>query len=338
MRRSAPPLVPLVALVATLGGCDNEIDLLSGEAPLPVVYGAFDPADSAHLISVTKTFAFAEDGGARAAALEPDSVYYAAEELSVVVANARTDRQVLAERIDLSATEVRREPGDFSPAPNVAYRFTSGELDLQPGDELEVALERPGQRLATARADVLPELSFLQARPPAARIAFSGEEPTYALSWRREEDAAGELAVYELGFVFAYLERDATGRSTARELYFPAATGLSAEVNAATISVAGFYDFLAANLPADPEVSRGVRYVQLVVTGGAEDFVAYAELLRANAGITATQQLPPFSNVDGGLGLFAGITQLRQDTFATLTPDSFDELREGERTRALNFE
>lgn len=336
MSRTSGPLAAALALV--LLACDNEIDLLSREAPLPVVYGVFDPSDSTHLVSVTKTFAFAEDGGAREAALEADSVYYDPEEVAVVVENPRNGRRVVAERLAAADEGVERAPGDFGVEPNVFYRFESGSLAVVPGDELLLAIERDAERLATARADVLPELSFLRARPPAQRIAFSGEDPTYALSWVRGEAAAGELAVYELGFVFAYVERDDAGRAVARELYFPAATGLDADVNAATISVAGFYDFLAARIPVAPDVSRAVRYVQLVITGGDEDFVAYAELLRANAGITATQQLPPFTNVDGGLGLYAGITQLRQDTFGTLTPDSFDELREGERTRALNFD
>ena len=331
-----PVAVVALPLVAALAGCDNDVDLLSREAPLPVVYGVFAATDDLQIVSVTKTFAFARDGGAREAALAADSVYYGPE-VAVVVANDRTGASVVAERFAAADEGVVREAGDFAPAPNVLYRFDASALGARPGDRLEVAVEREGARLATAGADVLPELSFLQARQPPARIAFSSEVE-YALSWRRGEAAAAELAVYELGFVFAFRETDPSGRTTDRELYYPAGVGLDADADAASVRIDGFYDFLAARLEADSAVTRAVRYAQLVITGGDADFVAYADLLRANAGITATQQLPPFTNVDGGLGVYAGITQLRQDTFGTLTPDSFDELRDGERTRALNFE
>ena len=324
------------AAAALLAGCDNDVDLLSGEAPLPVVYGVFNATDSVQLISVTKTFAFAEGGGARESAQTPDSVYYGTEEVTVTVANARTGQSLPAERLPAAELGVERESGDFAVAPNFVYRYSSVGLDLQPGDAVEVAVERAGELIGTARADVLPELTFIQARRPPERVGFTSELD-YSLSWRRGEAAANELAVYELGFVFAYLETDAAGATVAREVYWPAATGLSAEVNAAGVPINGFFDFLAANLPADPDLTRRFRYVQVVITGGDEDFVAYAELLRANAGITATQQLPPFTNVDGGLGLYAGITQLRQDTFGTLTPASFDELFDGERLQPLNF-
>lgn len=320
-------------VVLAVLGCDNEVDLLSREAGLPVVYGVFDATAEQQLVSVTKTFAFAEGGGAREAASTADSVYYGVDEVAVVAANARTSATTVAERLPAAALGVVREAGDFAVEPNVVYRYDASELTVMPGDAITLTVEGSGGRvLATARADVLPQLSFITARPPAARVAFTSDNP-YSLTWRRDGAAADELAVYELGFVFAYAESDGSGAAVRRELYYPAATGLPAEVDAASVPVNGFFDFLEGQLSAAPDLQRTFRYVQLVITGGDEDFVAYADLLRANAGITATQQLPPFSNVDGGLGLYAGITQLRQDTVGTLTPDSFDELR----ARGLGF-
>ncbi len=317
----------------SLGACANDVDLLEDVAPVPVVYGLYNASATEQVVSVSKTFRFAPDGGAVEAARDADSVYYRPESLTVYVESERTGSRAEATRFSASDAGVRRDTGVFGGAPNYLYRYDTEGLDLRPGDELQLHLERDGNELASGRASVLPEQTFIANREPPSNYGFTSDRD-FTFSWRGNNEGE-EIQLYEAGFNFVYSEqRDDVFE--ARVLYWPAATNLPAE-STFSVPIDGLFDYLVANVEVDPDVVRTFNYVQLVITGGDASFVDLQTLLRANTGITSTQELPPFSNIEGGLGLFGGITQLRQDSSGSLSPASFDELYNGAGLRELNF-
>ena len=334
-----PALVALACCCVL--ACDNEVDLLSEDGGVPVVYGVIDGSRDEQLLSVTRTFRFDDGGSALASAREVDSVYYDPEELVVTAENRRTGQQTELERVDLSDGERERPEGIFAPAPNFAYRWRLSAIDGAPGDSIVVAGRLGGEALFSAGGQLLQPLEVRNNDRFPTAYNLIAERGTTAFRWRRG-DAGAPIETFEIG-----LELDVTefvdGREVAsRSLYFPLESGfgLAPDANFRNVDNERFNSILGGlrvRLEADPEVTRRLDGVRAVVTGADGAFVELRALIQANSGITATQELPPFSNVEGGIGLVTTVTQLVQSTDARLTPASLDSLRGGRLTRELNF-
>ena len=318
-----------LALLASslLVACDNEVSLLDDDPALPVVYGVYNSARSQQTLTVTKTFRFGDEGSAGQSAQTPDSVYYGADELSVVARSLATGSEVVAERYNAADEGVTRQPGDFSTGSVVAYRYNAAGLGIEVGDSLELLLERGGQEIARVRQVRLPELAFVAARqPPSSYPVTSDNDFTFRWQIVQPEQQPLIRAV-EIGFNIAITEIRGSER-TQRVLYWAAGRDLTGESNAtvAAVQLEGFYGFLLDKLDRDPDVVRKFDYMQLVITAGDQAFRDYRALIDANRGITSTQELPIFSNVEGAIGLYGSITQLRQDPGAQLSTSGFDAL------------
>jgi len=105
-----------------------------------------------------------------------------------------------------------------------------------------------------------------------------------------------------------------------------------------------FFLFLANNLEADPLITRQlgiwndnidrVRCFDFVLSIANEELDTY---LAVNAPVTGIiQERPEYTNITGGLGLFASRTQQRVNGLGISKP-SVQELVEGEHTAALQF-
>ena len=105
-----------------------------------------------------------------------------------------------------------------------------------------------------------------------------------------------------------------------------------------------FYLFLANNLEADPLITRQlgiwndnidrVRCFDFVLSIANEELDTY---LAVNAPVTGIiQERPEYTNITGGLGLFASRTQQRVNGLGISKP-SVQELVEGQHTAALQF-
>ena len=335
------PIALAVAFGLVATSCENEVELLDGSAPTPIVYGLYNQNAATQTLSLTKTFGFAEGAGAIESAATADSVYYDPESVTVTVTGP--GGETVATRFSAADEGVVRGPGDFPGEPNFLYRFDTTGLGLGTGDDLMLEVTRVDDGAVIARAVTprLPSIIFQVGRFPPSNYPLTATREQ-GFSWRitGDEEARDLVSILEVGFNIAYLETGPNG-TEARELYFPAATNIRGDVRA-NIDLRSVYAFLEARLEADPQITRRFRYMQLVVTGGSESFENYQILLQANSGITSTQELPPFSNIEGGIGLYGSITQFRQDTFGTLTPGAFDALfgLDGDRFGVgdLNFE
>ncbi len=328
-------LLALGATIAAWSACDNDVELLSDDPGLAVVYGLINGSTDEQLISISRTFRFSDGGNALQSAQNADSVYFSGEDLSVTARNVSNGRTTPLRRVNLSDEGVVRAPGRFPTDANIAYRFSLDALAAEPGDSILLEGTLPGGRTFAAGAALLTPLSFgSNNRPPDAYSLTSRND--FSFRWRREAVGA-EIKVFELGFNFAFTETG-PGGTRQRVVYYAPGQNLSTSTNTASVPLNGIYAFLGTRLQRDPSITRRFDYIQLVLTGGDQGYLDYQSLVRANSGITATQELPAFSNVEGGLGLVGTITQLIQDPNGTLLPSSSDSLRLGSATRELNFQ
>ena len=318
--------------------CDNEVDLLTPAGDggaLPVVFGLINSSIDTQYVSITRTFRFSDGGSAFTSLTDPDSLYYSNEAAQVTVSNLRSNLTTTLERVALDEEGVVRRVGTFPTSPNIVYRFRLSAIAAQPGDSLRLAITANGAELASSAVQLLSQLEFQRTRKPPESYSLTSRN-AFNFSWNNLENGA-TIVAYEVGFEFDFLETSPTG-SVVRTLYYAPSQSVSRTGNTVNLSLQGFIPFIASQLDAEPEVTRSFRDIRLIITGGDSNFGAYQELIRANSGITATQELPVFSNINGGLGLLGSITQLRQVEPATLSNSSFDSLRMSVATRGLNFQ
>ena len=344
---STPPfLLParcvaaVLAIALALGACDNEVPLFTPAeegGSLPVVFGLVNTAVDTQYISLTRTFRFEPGSSAFESAADPDSLYFGPDAVSATMTNERTGASTTLTRVNLADRGIEREPGDFPVSPNILYRFRLSAIGAEPGDSLRLSIAGDGGIDASAAIAVLSTLEFRsppQPLPPT-RYNFVGRSPL-TFSWNNRNDGA-PLAAYEVGFEFVFSESTQATGSRERTLYYRPAQEVSTRSSTFSIRLEGLLPFLATELEADPAISREVIGVRLVITGGDDNYGQYLELVNANSGITATQELPAFTNVRGGLGLLGSITTLRQRELASISPATFDSLRMSRTTRGLNF-
>lgn len=327
--------------------CDNEVELLSDDPGVAVVYGLVDGAADEQLLSVTRTFRFSDGGDALASARSEDSVYYAPDALAIAARNPRTGLTVDLERVDLRDRGIERPAGTFVTEPNVAYRYLLSDLGAVPGDSILITgtgAEGSGviAPVFSAGSVLLAALEPRSTGSFQARYNLLADRNSTPFRWRRSA-AGADPSVYEVGLEVYFTEAGASGEPERRVLYYPLLRNArAAELSSDALNVdnerfGGLYAFLATRLRADPAIRRRFEGVRGVITAGGPAYTEFQTVLAANTGITATQELPTFSNIDGGVGLVAAITRVRQPELATLSPASLDSLFQGSRTRDLNF-
>jgi len=318
----------LLASLLFLFACDNEVVLLEDAAPVPIVYGLYNTSVEQQVVSISKSFQFGEEGGAFAAAQQEDSLYYGVDEIVAYAENSKNANRVNMTRVNLADQGLPRGAGVFPSDPNYFYTYDTTGLEAAPGDTILLRIEKNGEVIAAGNAPVLPELAFLRSREPLDFYPFSSETP-FSFSWTRDNSGDGvEIGTYEFGFNIFVTETGPDG-VVERTLYFAPGRNLDGSTNVFRGRIDAFYDFLNGALRQNVDgYSYTVPAVQMVITGGDASFTEYRDLIQANRGITSTGELPPFTNVEGAIGLFGGITQLQQETIAGLTPDAADELRD----------
>ncbi|MEZ4958154.1 MAG: hypothetical protein R2825_31630, partial [Saprospiraceae bacterium] len=98
-----------------------------------------------------------------------------------------------------------------------------------------------------------------------------------------------------------------------------------------------FFESMAANIPNDPDMRRIFIDMDMEVVAGGEELERYINVALANSGITGSQELPSYSNLSEGQGIFSTISKLRS-TGLLLTASTRDSLANGSITKQLNFQ
>jgi len=322
-------------LVFSLFSCDQDIDLTADWENIPIVYGLLNPGDTAHYIRVEKAFQD-QEGNAYLAALEPDSIYYSAA--TVRLRNMSTGQEALLEKVDGAAEGYPRDSGLFAQLPNYLYKVRSSDFLMEGGDVVLFSLER-GENLpeVTAECTILDEIIPLGGITPGSKIDFP-ENRDVLFRWR----AGDEARVFDLCLVIHYDEKLA-GDPAVRSylLEFPMAKRVKRDDSTPFIStkVYGleFFKFLAEHIEARTDATRVLTGMDFVITGGGEAIEQYIAIALANTGITSAQEIPTYSNLSEGRGIFSSI--VRTSVPGLLLSDaSKDYLLNSELTEGLNFQ
>jgi hypothetical protein len=309
--------------------CDNELVVTDQWKDIPVVWGFLSKSDTAHYIRVEKAF-LDPTTSANTIARIPDSLYY---DNAVVTLKRITSGQVYTlTRVDGTAEGYPRADGVFAEVPNYLYKIKANQINLMVGEEYEFSLQRNDQTdPVTAKTIILP--SPVLRNPPVGSLLSFKQNVDFYFNWNPIEDAG----VFDLQMRFNYYERSPeTGNiNVLKSIQWTVAQGLVEREY--YMDGAEFYNSINANIEEDPLATRLFESVDIIVWCGGKELEEYITILGANDGITSTQDIPLYTNLSEGRGIFTSRNVSDNMDFG-LTNASLDSLKNGSITGDLNFE
>jgi len=322
----------LFFLLLLSSSCTTDFELAAPWRDVPVVYGFLSLQDTAHYIRVEKVF-LEPDGDARQIAEIADSIYYGPE-VRVFLEKINSGQRFELDRVNGSVEGYPRASGPFAEQPNILYKIRAEDLNLQPGRPIRLIIDR-GAQAAEVRAEtvVLDEITIRESNPPSPvnmgyerniNFVFNVGEAAQLFDLRlrihiqEQRSGISELITKEWGLVDDLQRSSSEGRVS---------VGITGEA---------FYRFLRDVLEPEAGLRRDLLGFDVVITAGGSEFVEVLRLQEANAGLTSAQDIPQYSNISEGLGIFTSRSMaIREDL--QITASSLDSLREGIYTRDLGF-
>lgn len=330
------PLVLLLVLVMGWSACSTEVNLEAEWKDIPIVYGFLNVQDTAHYVRVQK--AFLEPGGdALQIAQISDSIYY--DDIAVSLENITKGTSFPLERVNGEDEGYPKEEGIFANSPNVLYKIGAQLADLEGSDEVVLRVDR-GDELPPAVAEtvVLSEIDSVTSSP-ANNINRWRYDQLMPVVWR----PGPEAQIFDVRFIIHYRE------VTAGQMQEPVPKTVEWVVNRSVlrddpnsarekVDVSGeaFYAFLGSAIPPSQGEIRIFDYIDIIITGAGSEFRDFILVEQANTGITSAQNVPVFTNIEEGLGVFSSRYQLVRRGIR-LGGEARDTLEEGMFTRDINF-
>lgn len=337
MKNKFSHLWVIPVLLLSLTGCDNELVLTADWQDIPVVYGLIDINSDTGYVRVERVF-FDENGSAFDAAANPDSIYY--PNLTVRIQNMTTGQTATLKRVEGEEFGLERDPGVFAATPNVLYQLILNNLEMNGGDELRLILNR-GNNLppVTADAIVLEPITILGSLAPGVKLDFNTARET-SFRWR----APAPDRIFDVNLSIRYVEQEIANPGNINTYQIDWKVGRNirraeGEVGITNVKVLGlaFYQVLRSSIPEKTGFRRYFQGIDLEVQGAGAALESYILISQANTGITSSQEIPLYSNLSDGLGIFTTSTRSKIENLQ-LTQQTLDSLRFSVVTGPLNFQ
>jgi hypothetical protein len=317
-----------------MGSCNNDFDLIEEGEDIPVVYGFVNLGDSAQYIRVENAFSD-EETNALTLAKQEDAVYY--ENIEVRLVNEATGSEFVLERVNAANEGYVRDEGDFLVDPNYLYKIKTEELDFAGGEVVRLELIRGDDLdIVTARTPVLPPSEIrlpLLDRPVG--ISSTGNL-TIQVNTNEE---VGLIGMRMIMYIIETDQLDPTVRDTAEVVWniassFPNDTTRTFQF----LNVEGrqFYTTLVDQLDDTKPVNRVFSHFDLEVLTAGKETLEFRRIALANGGLTGSLELPLYSNLSEGIGLFSSKNITTTEGFF-LGNTTRDSLANGQITEGLNF-
>lgn len=323
----------LVTLFIT--ACSNEFEVTTDWKDIPVVYGLLDLSDKAHYIRLEKAF-LDPKGDAFDFAKIADSLYY--ENATVKLEKLSTNQILTLQRVDGNLEGLVRDSGIFADAPNWLYKIDSLSLDLKPGERIRIIIDRGnGLPEVTSEAAIIGNAKLNSPSATSDGFSFQVDLGT-DLRWTAHDSAI----IFDVTLFFQYAEYPFTDPSKLefKTIEWPWAKGLRRETSENVFKIEqdgfAFYDLLRNSIPVDETKKRIFVGIDVEITSGGAALRDYVNVGLANTGITASQDIPTFTNMSEGKGVFSSINKFRIENIG-LVSKTRDTLRAGYLTKNLNF-
>ncbi|NJK82640.1 MAG: DUF4249 family protein [Saprospiraceae bacterium] len=329
-------LTAVVLSILFVLGCDNEIELTTEWQDIPVIYGILNKNNPVNYVRVEKAF-LDPNTNAFDLAKVPDSIYY--QNVLVQLERPKRNELITLQRVNATEEGITRAEGIFATEPNILYKLDLPRSEqLENGEQVRIIVTRgEASTPAIATTTILNDFIIINGQP-ADLINWGEYERPVRISWRPEGE---EATIYDVKFLINYDESTNNGEFLPKVVEWIIAQNFVREDFSSQrlgVEVLGqtFYSFLQSTLPTSSSVRRRFKSMDLQVIAGGQELLEYINLRNVNTGITSSQEIPTYTNVEGGLGVFTSIN-VAEKKGIQLTGPAIDSLKEGRITRNLNF-
>ncbi len=317
--------------------CSNDFDVNAKWKDIPVVYGLLDISDSAHYIRLEKAYLDPNKDALELAKIA-DSIYY---DDAIVRLERESNGQIFTlQRVDGNKWGFPREDGIFTTEPNWLYRIDSSELLLKPGERMLIKIDRgSGLPEVTSNAIILSPTKLNAPPPNTSGFSFlsNGNSKTN-IAW----SAADSAFIFDATLYVRYAEYPKVDPSklVQKTIVWPWVRGLRRESNSNSFDVdkigIEFYELMKNNITADDNMKRIFQGIDVEIIAGGSYLEKYVNVSLANTGITASGEIPTYSNMSEGLGIFDSVNKYKRIGIG-INDKTRDTLKMGYLTRNLNF-
>ncbi len=352
--------------VFTQSSCSNEVEVVGLWKDIPVVYAVISNQDSVSYIRIERAY-LPPNKSAYEVAQIPDSLYFDTLDVDItlfhIVNGDTVEWPYPLEYVNLIDEGVVRDTGIFAYNPAYGYKMLG---NIERPLLLQIDNKKTGNIFWAYTESVRTTTNDDYYTQPTVSI-----QPFYPLSWRtintQNEEVYANLAVamtgdgfasiYDYKVLFHYQEyqidnngNEIVGTRADRSIewkaisdYVPSDPGLTKK----TLSGESFYRFIGSNLSdvTGSNLRRCAGNVEIYIDGGSQSLQLYIEARQANEGfVGGLYPAEPYSNVEGGFGLFATGGRLeRKDRLnyprmMQLSDLSLEYFKFGDYTKNLGFE
>lgn len=324
-------------------GCETKFSVNGEYTPKPVVHFLLDQGETYHFLKLNKTFL--KDGNAVEYAKDPQNSYFENVVATVTAVKGGNEIQTWTLKDTLIHN---KEEGVFYYPNQKLYYFKEANLDPDATYKLKIDID-DGAFVVTGQTRLIQGINITYPTQPMS-LSFANanvsQEGYKGATFRFSP--SDDAVIYKAQLGFNYVEYYSPTDSAQKTLLWDIGTLKQEDVtsNAASIYAKGepFYEFLSDKIEKNPDViSRHFRGFDIRITAGSSDLYTY--MLSSQPSTSSfVQSKPSFSNVDGGLGIFAARSTVNQykpyfsfPYSRALNVNSTRELCMGQYTGTLKF-
>jgi hypothetical protein len=336
-------IVFLVSLMVLLGSCKNTLNPLAPYKSEMVVYGLLDQNDPGNVHYIRVNRSFEGNGNAYTMASNYDSVNYPVGSISVVLQQQDPSSGLVVNTYTFDTTSaIPLSPGIFSYPHQVLYQqnitLSAENPNGIPYNYNLTITNNATKQVVTGSTTLLPDLTFSGSAASFATdqnfpLSFNATSPT-TVQW----NTAAGVRIYQMSIIFAYMETSNTGSVRDSITWvFPTQTAPNLTGGIPlyySYTSTTFYQFVKANIPVKPDVTRTVVYARFIFTSGSDDLNTYIQLSQPSLGID--QDIPNFTDLKNAVGLFT--SRHSQSFTKQFVGSALDSLITDEITSDLNFQ
>jgi len=320
--------------------CSTDVDLIAPYKETTVVYGLLSPSDSVQFVRVAK--AYLGEGNALTMAKVNDSIYYRDADIRVVLHRLQNDI-IIDSTVLVRDESIAKEPGIFSNSPNVLYRTVYDPVNhsdsIYADSEYRIyILNKVTGKEITSTTGIVGDIiiSLPSPNPNVKNLSMTSTYPN-DIKWF----SAINGKIYKVVMRFNYQEKlladpfPVTFKSV--DWTFPDIEARNASVSSELIiqyTGEDFYKNLALKMVPDNTVERKALTIDIIFSIGAPEFYTY--YLVNQPSLTINQEIPQFTNITNGIGIFSS-RRIRSLKNKELDIPSLDSLRSGIHTSHLGF-
>ena len=287
--------------------CSTDFDMYADYKDVTIVYGIADVSDDTTWVKITK--AFTGPGNALLLAQNPDSSNYPYK-LDAYIEGKKNgiilDRKVL-DTITIhnkAITEtIINDEGDtiiLNPfySPNQLMYYAVGIFDNEANYTLTI---NKNDEILTASTGVVNEFGLSS---PRTRITFIQDQPG-KIKWFSTTNGKR----YEVSLRFNYSEYAAGYSDTLKKSvnWFlgveNSKTDDGGEELVKSYEGSSFFNLLVSELETIPNVERWAEKIDITIACGSQELATYLDI--NSGGATLLEEVPAYSNIEGGTGIFA---------------------------------